>query len=272
MKRKAFALAIAVLLAALSVAGCSQSKTGLSGLFGQTTDGAVSPATSSSSLFPTVTMQLTPTATAEQTQAPLPSQTMVAPTAPVDFDSEQALAYFLDVAVESDNHIKRWAVPIKVQIKGDYTQEDYDTVVGQLDMFNDVGGIPAITIVTKGANFFVTFAPMDKMASVVTGYNEDSWYYCHYWWNDKYQLTKYEVAIVSDVSSQAERNYMILRSLSIGLGMFQKVPTYSDSIFYDKWSELQRLADIDYFIIHMLYLPEIKPGMTRKQAEAALVS
>lgn len=215
--------------------------------------------------MPTPTQTPAPTVKPVATPTPMPTPTPAPTEEPLpQLTKDDMLAYFLEVAVTAeDNLILRWEKPLKVQIIGNYTDEDYERIVSQLDMFNGIGTLPPITVVKKGGNFLIHFVPMKEMGKVMSIF-EDKYPSNYYYAYDNYKLTKYVTAIASDVPTQKERNYLVLEMITRGLGIFNSSSKYKFSIFQTEWTNSQTLSDLDYIIIGMLYYPEIKPGVMKE--------
>ena len=266
MNKKPIAILVAVLLV-VTMAGCS----GSSSTSGKNPFLFLTPTPTKSANtatpFPVLTATAVPTATVSLS-TPTPSGII---SADQELSSQQILEYFLQVGVDArDGHVKKWTVPIKVQILGNYTSQDYNRIIDQLDMFNDIALLPAITVVKSGGNFFIHFVPENQMSKVIPQYEAgySAYYYCY--WNDNYQLTKYIVTIASDTLNQSERNSITLRMLMRGLGFYNTGTIYSDSILYTGWPTILQLPDIDYYILEVLYNKAVKAGMTGQEVINAL--
>lgn len=204
----------------------------------------------------------TPKLTAKPTRNPTNSPIATAvPVTSSKLTKEEMLDYFLELAVtKQDEILLRWKEPIKVEINGDYTEVDYDRIVGQLDQFNDMGAFPPITVVEKDGNFLIHFVPKKQMVKVLENWEDGYLSYYNYYYDDDYQLSKYVTAIASDETSQTERNYLCLEMMTRGLGIFNASSDDPDSIFQKDWTNIQTLSDLDYKVINMLYNSSIKPG------------
>lgn len=228
--------------------------------------------------LPVLSAKPSPSAAPTPTRTPMPTKkpanTPVATASPVHssgITKEDMLAYFLEVAVlQPEGFLLRWEAPIKVEIKGNYTDEDYERIVSQLDMFNDIGTLPPITVVKKGGNFTIHLVPMAQMNQIFPDYKDGYRSYYNYYWNDDYQLNKFVTSVASDETSQEQRNYLLLEMIARGMGIFNGSTKYQDSIFQSEWTDLQSLSDLDYMVIGMLYCPAIKPGILKTNTEVQL--
>ncbi len=198
---------------------------------------------------------------------------------PSDFEGRrQALYCFLDSAfgggsdTDDRNFMIRWETDINVSVEGEYTQEDLsflDSFLARLG--REVPGLPPVT--RRGdkaeAGINVAFAPLSRMGNYVRDYEEGSWGYYYFSYEDS-RLTRVDIAIASDVTSQAQRNYLILYEMAGALGLIDPIHSYSDSILYDDWTEAQELSPLDFMILGYLYNSALDAGMTAPEAYAAL--
>lgn len=185
---------------------------------------------------------------------------------------DELINYFSEIAFYPSvggKVIARWEEPIHIAVSGDYTNEDYSALTDFMDNLNKIDGMPDISIVDKDANCFVYFLPIDKMAENIPDYKNGNWWSYKVDWK-LYKINKAYIGIVTDVSTQQERNYMILKTMSTIIGLFNTSDKYPDSIFYSEWMATQALSDMDYKLIGILYSPPFHAGMNEKEAQKAL--
>ncbi|MDP2892504.1 MAG: DUF2927 domain-containing protein [Bacillota bacterium] len=210
-----------------------------------------------------------------------PSESASPSASPVESISpQQALEYFSIVALQSEygggsseGIVRRWERPIIVEVRGQPTVEDMDTLTAHLNMLNDIEGMPDITITEEAGsgNYIINFVPLDDMGTVIPSYVEDNWGYVSLSWDsNSRRITKANVAIATDVTNQIRRNHLILEEVTQGLGLLNDSPLYQDSIYQIDWTETQQLSQLDYLIIEMLYSPAVYAGMHQADAESAL--
>ena len=154
---------------------------------------------------------------------------------------------------------------------GDYTDEDYNNIIDQLDIFNDMGCFPQISIVESDANFSIYFVPENQVTKYIPNYPGGYDWYDYYWSNDYFQMTSFTGAIVTDQISPDGKKYGILGILGQGIGFLDFSYKYSDSIFYNDWTNIQEYSEMDYAIMRILYSEEITAGMDVETARAALM-
>ena len=228
---------------------------------------AISTMPAQSSQKPAVMPTLKPSATPTKKPAATPSPAPSAETEPLALLAEAALD-------SSDGILKRWEQPIKVEIKGSYTQEDYDLIVSQLDMINELGMVPQITVVESGGNCSINYVTTAEMKSLLEYYEDGYPTYFNYYWNDSYQLTKLVGAISTDsadIKTQTQRNSYTVKMIMRCLGFLGNNNHITNSAL-QKGSTLQALADNDFIFLSMLYSPAVKSGMNKAQVTAALTN
>ncbi len=187
----------------------------------------------------------------------------------------EALDYFCEVALNveyggADGVAKRWEEPIRIQVTGDYTAEDYAALREHIDALSGLGILPNISISDSDANYFIRFVPLDEMDDVIPGYVKDNFgYFCIYW-DQNYRIYKAYMGIAVDVTSQKQRNHLILEELTQSLGLTDDSNKYADSIFQAEWTETQALSSIDWELIYILYGDDIHAGMKRSDVVKAL--
>lgn len=190
----------------------------------------------------------------------------------------QAMYCFFDAAFGSEyggsSGLVRWGSPIKVSLEGAYTHKDEAFAIDFLDMLREaaIPGMPEISRVdmNDAPNIRVTYAPLDYLGDYVTGYVAGNWAFFSYHYED-YLMTRASIAISSDVTGQEARNHLFLEELLGVLGLATDIYTYSDSVIYGPWTEVQALSDLDWLMLNYLYSPLLEPGMSTPQAHALLL-
>ena len=257
---KRFLASLLVLLVAANT-GC--------GLFHLPIPQETTPATAYITTAPSLTASPTPIHTIAPT---LPTTT---PTPDNRFEVEglttqQLLDAFRTVAGGSEyggagTSIRKWAMPVRLVVNGNPTEEDMAAVRRVVNWLNGIEGYPGISIVEKNGNAAIWFVKLDEMKNVVDGYMAGNW---GFFWTEfnSQSITKATVAIASDVTSQAARNHLVFEELVQSMGLMQDQYEYEDSIFYGNWTTVQEPSEMDRALVGMLYLPEIKHGMGVQEA------
>jgi hypothetical protein len=162
----------------------------------------------------------------------------------------------------------RWAQPITIYMKGDYTKGDVATLAALLyDLSCNVQNLPQLSLTTKpeGANVTMSFVPYDRMDEAVTGYEEGNVGFV--WVNyDRYVVTRAEIAISSTNTSQKKRSAVIREEVVNMLGLLNDITCTRKSIICQDDRSVTDLSSIDYEMLNLLYSPLMLPGTTRKRA------
>jgi hypothetical protein len=203
------------------------------------------------------------------TTAPTEATTLAtSPPLPVELAVSDVLDYFEEIALkreygsgEFDGVVCRWQEPVYIQINGEYTVDDYNFLIAHVNYLNSLDGLPELSVVADGGNFQVHFSRLDQLADVVPGYVEGNWGFISIDWDSQGQVYYANMGIATDVTSQVQRNHLILEEMTQGLGMLNDSTLYPDSIFQADWTETQSISALDEWIIRLLYSPAIEAGM-----------
>lgn len=169
----------------------------------------------------------------------------------------------------SGHNLVRWERPIRIYVGGIPTSQDRRTIDDFiLELACHVPMMPNVTVVSREseANITIWFGPLKQLRDHVTDYHEGNWGAFHYWYSS-YRITRAEIGIASDVTSQKERNHLIMEELIGVFGLGNDQDDYSDSIVYQPWTTTQELSDVDWLMMNMLYHPDVTPGMSWSQFE-----
>lgn len=200
----------------------------------------------------------------------------------------EQINYFLEVALkseygDSEPTIKKWDGDINITVFGSPTPEDLRTLQVVIDELNTlVSGIRLQLIIknlrknqsplhrnphihSPNSNLELYFVPESEFAKYEPNYQPVNYGFFWNWWNDNYAIHRSKVLISTVGITQQERSHLVREELTQALGLMGDSERYSDSIFYQGWTETTHYADIDKALIEMLYRPEIRPGMTQSQ-------
>lgn len=198
-------------------------------------------------------------------------------------DDQQAHQWAIDAmmssvfkAVYSDSTtdcLVRWASPIQVFLAGEYTPEDLATTKGFIAELNErITELPDMSLAASAdsANMIITFAKLDDLAGFHDrSYQEGDWASFSYLF-ENYEIRSANILIASDVTTQDERNYQILKKMTGSLGLVLPIKSFSDSIITDNWTGLQELSRLDWLMLNLLYEPRLYPGITGEEARTLL--
>jgi hypothetical protein len=200
----------------------------------------------------------------------------------------EQINYFLEVALNSEYGdskptIKKWDSDINITVFGSPTPEDLRTLQVVIDELNTlVSGIRLqISSTTSpknqlplhrnhhshspNSNLEIYFVPESDFAKYEPNYQPVNYGFFWNWWNDKNAIHRSRVLISTVGVTQKERSHLVREELTQALGLMGDSEQYSDSIFYQGWTETTHYAEIDKALIEMLYRPEIRPGMSKSQ-------
>ena len=164
----------------------------------------------------------------------------------------------------SAHNLARWETPIRIYVGGKPTRTDRNELNSFLtDLAIHVPMLPNVSIVEdrSKANITIYYVPLKEMSRYVTDYVEGNWGMFRVWWTG-HRMTRAEIAIASDVTSQKARTHLLKEELVGALGLCNDHDEYADSILYQSWTTTQELSDVDWLMLNMIYHPDVTPGMT----------
>lgn len=169
--------------------------------------------------------------------------------------------------------LTRWEDDINIYVTGSPTQSDLqmlDDFIMQLSF--RVQFLPPIARVSQEsqANIVIYYGPLNTLPEHVSEYVEGNWGMFTYYMRSNVRY-KAEIGIASDVTSQQQRNHLMMEELVGALAMANDHDLYSDSIVYQPWTEVQQLSEIDWLMINMIYHPDLRVGMSYAEVYDALV-
>lgn len=178
--------------------------------------------------------------------------------------------YFMEIAFGSEfgskqTRIKKWRKNIHLQVKGQPTETDLQTLK---QVITELNGLvtPDITITHNDANMEMHFIPERRFSEIDKDYQPRNLGYFWTWWNPAtYEIYRARILISSTGITQQERNHLIREELTQSLGLMNDSQHYPDSIFYQPWSRVTDYSKIDKDIIKLLYQSDIRPGMSKSQ-------
>lgn len=162
------------------------------------------------------------------------------------------------------HNLVRWEQPLRIYVGGQPAAADIRALTDFLtDLAVHVPMMPNATIVTRRAeaNITIFYVPLQEMDKYVTDYVEGNWGMFRVWWLG-HQMTRAEIAIATDVTTQQARIHLLKEELVGALGLCNDHDDYHDSILYQPWTTTQELSPVDWLMLNMLYHPDVSPGMT----------
>ena len=204
--------------------------------------------------------------------------TPLADAEPPPLTDKDVQRYFMEIALGSeyglgDFTIKKWVQDIQLEVLGEPTGEDMETlrkVVAELNELLDMR--IRIELVSSGGNVKLHFIPHQAFSQYeppgIIFYGGFFWN----WWNFAGEIHTGQIVIGSDRLSQAERNHLIREEVTQTLGLMNDSMRYRDSIFYQGRTETDRFSEIDRQLIRMLYSDGISAGMNIFDLRATLLA
>ncbi|HEY9645324.1 MAG TPA: DUF2927 domain-containing protein [Chroococcidiopsis sp.] len=190
-------------------------------------------------------------------------------------DRDQAIDYFLEIAMgsefgETSPTVKKWAGPIRITVSGTPTAADLatlDRVIRELNTL--INGAVTLEISDQDPNLEIAFLPEAEFAQQGTNYEPGNLGFFWTWW-DKDVIDRAKILISTTGVSQKERSHLLREELTQSLGLMNDSERYRDSIFYQGWTSTTDYTELDQAVIAILYRPEIRPGMSADEVKAAL--
>lgn len=226
--------------------------------------------TASPSLRPTATRTVLRTVPHALTRPPLTAvpelpgrQEMLSAFREIAFTSEYR------TGADSPGEIRKWTGPLRLAVHGSPAAEDMAALQRAMDGLNALAGFPGISLAEENGNAVMWFVKLKDMADAVPGYVEGNWGFFTVSYNEG-RMSQAAIAIATDVTDQAARTHLIYEELLQSTGLMQDQYTYPESIFYGQWTTTPEPTPMDWELLRMLYMKDIMPGMSEKDAMAAL--
>ena len=185
--------------------------------------------------------------------------------------TQEEIEYFTEIALGAEfcdetPVIKKWTDDIRIKINGEPTEEDLQTINTIVDDLNELISGIKIKIINKNENLSITFSPESDFISIDPNYVPTNYgFFWALWHDDNFVIYDASILIASADIAQQERSHLIREELTQSLGLMNDSNKYEDSIFYQEWTDLTELSEIDKAVIKLLYHKKIKPGMSKDQ-------
>lgn len=192
------------------------------------------------------------------------------------FAENEAIRYFLEIALGSEYGmgaftVKKWKNDLKLEIIGQPTPEDLQTVSRVIEELNQILAPQIrIGIVPGEGNVQVYFIPDAEFYRYEPqGIVYHGGFFWN-WWNTAGELYQARVVIAADRISQRLRSHLIREELTQALGLMNDSRRYEESIFYQDYSETTEFSELDCAVIKLLYSEDILPGMSDFEVKEVL--
>lgn len=193
--------------------------------------------------------------------------------------SQAQIDYFMEIAMGSEYNqqgaprIRKWSGDIRVQAFGNPTSEDLRTLRSVISEVNGLtGGAIRMQLVTNNPNVTIHFVPEAQFRRIEPAYIPVNFGFFVTRWDNRGIINRANVLITTTGVTQKERSHLIREELTQALGLMRDSYRYADSMFYQPWTDTPRFSNLDRALIQMLYLPQIKPGMTTAEVLRTLNS
>lgn len=185
--------------------------------------------------------------------------------------SQEEIDYFMDIALGAEFGdivpvIKKWEDDVRIKIKGIPTEEDVLSVQAVVNDLNQLVETIDIKIVERNENITITFSPESEFADIDPNYVPTNYgFFWALWHDDNYVIYDASILIASAIITQSERSHLIREELTQSLGLMNDSEKYENSVFYQKWTDVNSFSDIDKAVIGLLYQKGVKAGMSKNQ-------
>ena len=187
--------------------------------------------------------------------------------------ADKTFEYFKEVTLKSEfgssgnGLIKKWMVPIKLEIAGLPTPADLETVEAVTSELELLTNLPIEFVKPNTGNMRIRFTPEENFKKFIPSYQTDNSGFFWLNWDETKQITGAEILISTTGVTQKERSHLIREELTQAFGLPADSYKYPDSIFYQGWTDIAEYSSLDKKLIKMLYNPKVKPGMNGSQLE-----
>jgi hypothetical protein len=185
--------------------------------------------------------------------------------------TQEEIEYFAEIALGAEFGdetpvIKKWTDDIRIKINGAPTEEDLQTINNIVDDLNELISGIKIKIINKNENLSITFSPESDFTSIDPNYVPTNYgFFWALWHDDNFVIYDASILISSIDITQEERSHLIREELTQSLGLMNDSNKFEYSIFYQDWTNIAEFSEIDRAVIKLLYLNNIKPGLSKEQ-------
>ncbi len=181
--------------------------------------------------------------------------------------SSDAVRYFTEIALGSEygdasGIVRKWQEPMRIKVHGSPTQEDLRTLSSVMGEINTLLGTTQMRLDDASPNVDIYFVPEAEFSRYEPNYRPLNYGYAWTWWNND-TIDRARILISTVDINQQERSHLIREELTQSLGLLRDSFRYSDSIFYQNWTDTTQFSALDRQLIQMLYRPDILPGMSK---------
>lgn len=180
------------------------------------------------------------------------------------FQQFEECAFSAEYGGNGRDYTVRWEKPIAVYFEGDYSDDDLAFFFRfALELTENIPGMPEIRLTTdkEESNIRIYFTKLNKIGDYLSSYTEGNWGYFTFWHSGN-SITRAEIGIAADVTSQKQRNHLIMEEFVGTLGLANDHYLDRKSILYGEWTEVQSLTSADWLMLEFLYDTRFEAGQT----------
>jgi hypothetical protein len=186
-----------------------------------------------------------------------------------------ARTFFTDVAFGSEfgtsaDVIRKWTISPGVRIIGGTDADEVEIRRVLSDIASLTGLAPVIDTTGINDDIRIFFTPRGNFTQLMAVPAETRGATTANW-NAGFELTSAVVAIDSAATGNL-RTHLITEELTQAFGLLSDSFRDESSIFFRGASSATRLSALDRRVLELLYLPEVRPGMTRAQIDSLFVA
>ena len=218
-----------------------------------------------------------------------PSPTLTTDAAPIENigvaaeQVNQLLDYFNEVAFDTEfgdstQKIAKWVTDVKIFVSGEYPpylDAELTRIINEINDLSESIQLSRTPFKDK-ANYQIYFGTGAEYAQIepsAKAYVDDNFGLLWVYWNANNEI--YQGSMYVDIErtgDQDAQKHLLREELTQSLGLLNDSYTYSDSIFYQDWTQTTEYSEIDKQVIKVLYSKKIKPGMTKQEVNHVVKS
>lgn len=190
------------------------------------------------------------------------------------YGDEVVLSYFREIAFGAESGdaapaVRKWNSPIYYEIHGTTTEEDLALLGRLAAALDSVEGFPGIYEAAASRtqpNFHIYFMAAADIPLLEAGAESSLGLATTWWYAATRVIHSARVAVANDVTTQEQRNTVILEKTLRALGLTQESEVHPESLFCQEETEQQWPPEIDWALVRLLYQPSLRAGMGTEEA------
>ena len=203
-------------------------------------------------------------------------------------EAAEHLDYYKEVALDAefgsrDGKVHKWTEAISLYVYPGVDADKYmDFIEAHLETLNGIEGFPGVSLTDDidAAGLTLEFVSYERMKELLGSDgqgSQDAYGYVNVsWYNIDCRIFKGRIYIVREAdSSEADVRHTIIEETTQAMGLMNDSVKDSRSIFYQGYSIVDRLSDVDLILLKIHYSDRVKGGMVYeeiKEIAAALAN